>query len=145
MVNPLITYAINKLNIPETVDIYKIIITYGDGKITPNATLYLEMDSDEDFFTFEEKTNPMNVDFAIDIENMCNLIKNFSGYDLTIGTDRKSIYTKKDHRLIKYIRFVIPDGLFQIDFEDEQTAEDTTDYMYNFLRSTFTKIHNVST
>ena len=134
MVNPLITHAIKKLSIPETVDIYKVIVTYSDGDITPNAALYLEMDADEEFFTLEEKTHPMDINFTVAIESMCSLINDFSGHKISIGTDRKSIYTKDSHRLIKYIRFVIPDGLLQIDFEDEQTAEDTTDYMYDFMR-----------
>lgn len=134
MVNPLITYAIKKLNIPETVDIYKVIITYSDGDITSNVALYLEMDDDEDFFTLEEKTHPMDINFTAEINSMCDIISDFSGHKISIGTDRKSIYTKDSHRLIKYIRFVIPDGLLQIDFEDEQTAEDTTDHMYDFMR-----------
>lgn len=134
MENPLITYAIKKLNIPKSVDIYKVIVTYTNGDISSNASLYLEMDTDEDFFTLEEKTHPMSVEFAVDLESMCLLIYEYSGQFFNIGTDRKSLYTRDNHRLITYIRFVIPDGLLQIDFEDEQTAEDTTDYMYEFMR-----------
>ena len=140
MTNPLITYAMKKLSIPESVDIYKLIITYKDGNISPNVALYLEMDTEEDFFTLEEKTHPMDIEFAVDLEKLCNLLQDLTGHVITMGTDRKSIYIKESHRHIDYLRFVIPDGLLQIDFEDEQTAEDTTDYMYEFMRSHFQSI-----
>ena len=135
MTNPLINYALKELDIPETVEIYKLILTYSNGDIVSNATLYLDLDTEEDFFTLEEKTHPMGVDYSVGIEKMCQLIFDYSWEHISLGTDKKSLYN--NHRLVTYIRFVLPDGLLQIDYEDEQTARDVTEEMYNQMRFLF--------
>ena len=134
MNNPLVTYTLDKLEIPNVIDVYKAIIEYKNGDVYMNCTLYDDKSAVEDFFSLEENLHPIDFSYTVDMNYGCYLIKQFSKVELTVGTDKSSIYDK-DHRLVEYIRFVIPDGLLQIDYEDEQTALDAEDTMYEFMRS----------
>lgn len=132
MNNPLISYTLNQFKIPEVLDVFKVIVEYTLGATCMKCTLYDTME--EEFFTLEEKLHPVDYIYSVDIAQGCKLIEQLTKIHLTLGTDRKSIYDDS-HRAVEYIRFVIPDGLLQIDFEDEATAIDTVDSMCEFMRS----------
>lgn len=134
MNNPLVTYTIDQFKIPDVIDVYKAIIEYKNGDVYMNCTLYDDKSAVEDFFGLEETLHPIDYNYTVDMNYGCLLIKQLTKVALTVGTDKNSIYDK-NHRLVEYIRFVIPDGLLQIDYEDEQTALDTEDSMYEFMRN----------
>lgn len=132
MNNPLISYTIDQFKIPDVINVFKVIIEYTSGANCMKCILYDNME--EEFFTLEEKLHPIDYIYSIDITQGCTLIEQFTKIHLTLGTDKKSIYDDL-HRNVEYIRFVIPDGLLQVDYEDEATALDTADTMCDFMRS----------
>ena len=141
MNNPIVTHVLETFNIPEAVEIYKVILEYNSGDTSMKCTLYDENVSEieDDPFTLREELRPVDYVYNVDMNVACALIKRLCKVDLVQGTDKKSIYNRQ-HQLVEYIRFVIPDGLLQIDYEDELTALDVVDEMSDYMRSLLKEI-----
>lgn len=141
MNNPIITHTLESFNIPEVVDIYKVILEYNSGDPSMKCTLYDENVSEieEDPFSFIDVPHPVDYVYNVDMNVACSLIKRLCRVELSQGTDKKSIYNKQ-HQQVEYIRFVIPDGLLQIDYEDELTALDVVDEMGDYMRGLLKEI-----
>ena len=132
--NPIISYFIESAGIDTLLDVNQIVCEYEDGKGKVKVSLY-PVQEGSNSVSFVKDTKELSTDKFSQIYSV------LTSQELSSGVERDKLFDIKTHRLIKSLRFFLPTGKSQIDFEDEPMNIDYSLFIEEYMRNTFKVIH----
>lgn len=76
---------------------------------------------------------------SISLGQLVKITEYLTGIKLTLGRDVPSLYNS-DHRKIIYLRFCLPSGLLQLEYQDGEETINYDKYISDLLRNNWTVI-----